>query len=132
MDVPRNDYNKALLAIYELNELEPLKNLFCWAYLQSCDQYSVIQDSLGQVDPFHIRFRSERREVMGQIIKNGLHNHKAQIWVEKFCQSHDITDQDKFVAMVLTDMNSIHEGNIIGLGITIAELKEWAQKKPKA
>ena len=130
VDVPGNDYNKALLAVYELNELEPLMELFCWAYLQSCDQYSVIQDSLGQVDSFRIQFRNNRREVMGQIIRNGLHNDKARTWVEQYCQKHNIPDQDKFVAMVITDMDSLHEGNIIGLRVTVSELKKWTQKNP--
>ncbi len=129
VDVPRNDYNKALLAIYELNEPGPLKNLFHWTYLRSCDQYSVVQDSLGQVDSFRIQFRNERKEVMGQIIKNGLYDDKARFWMEKYCQNHDITDQDKFVAMILTDMNSLHEGNIVGMGVTLSELKKWIQEK---
>ena len=38
VDVSREDYTAALLAIYELNDIAPMLELYQWAYLRSCQQ----------------------------------------------------------------------------------------------
>jgi Fic family protein len=124
-DVSRDDYSAALLTIYEKNEIGPMLDLYCWAYLRTCNQYSVVKESIGEIDGFRIQYRQQRKEVMGQIIRENLHDNQAEQLVSDYCQTHEITDTDKFTAMTLADLAVLHAGAIVGLGITASQLENW-------
>lgn len=46
-DIAIDDYNSALIACYELNQMEPLAQLYIWSYLRSCKHYQIRAQSLG-------------------------------------------------------------------------------------
>ena len=129
-DVARDDYTAALLTIYEKNDTGPMLELFAWAYSRSCEQYGVVKKSLGEIDAFRIQYRQQRKAVMGQIVKHGLHGSAAKELIESYCQEQGIEDIDKFTAMTLADLSTLHAGAIIGLGITEAQLETWLSSKP--
>ena len=129
-DVARDDYTAALLTIYELNDIQPMVDLFAWAYSRSCKQYGVVKKSLGEIDAFRIQYRQQRKEVMGKIVRQGLHHAEAEHLIEKYCAEQNIEDTDKFSAMTLADLSSLHAGAIIGLGITESQLNTWISNKP--
>ena len=104
--------------------------LYAWAYLRSCEQYGVVKKSLGEIDAFRIQYRQQRKEVMGLVVKNGLHAKKAEDYIEKFCEKNGIDETAKFTAMTLADLSTLHAGAIIGLGITEAQLEAWLSSKP--
>ncbi|CBL45503.1 Conserved hypothetical protein [gamma proteobacterium HdN1] len=124
-DISRDDYTAALLTVYEKNNIEPMLELFAWAYLRSCEQYGVVKKSLGEIDAFRIQYRQQRKEVMGLVVRKGLHGKKAEDLIEDFCQQHNIKDTAKFTAMTLADLSTLHAGAIIGLGVTEAQLNKW-------
>ena len=128
-DVSRDDYSAALLTIYEKNEIGPMRELFCWAYSRSCNQYGVVKDSLGEIDAFRIQYRSQRKEIMGQIVKQKLHGSDAEQLINSYCQKNNIEDTDKFTAMTLADLSALHAGAIIGLGITEDQLTAWQENE---
>ncbi|MCY4303299.1 MAG: hypothetical protein OXC62_00695 [Aestuariivita sp.] len=127
VDVSSDDYIAALLAMYEKTEISPMLELFCWAYVRSCKQYGVVRKSLGEVDAFRIQYRQQRKEVMGHVVRNGLHGDAIQIHVEKYCVEKNIVEKDRFTAMTLADLSSLHAGAIIGLGISEAQLSAWLE-----
>jgi len=129
-DVSRDDYNAALLAIYEKNNVDPMLELYAWAYLRSCEQYGVVKKSLGEIDVFRIQYRRQRKEVMGLVVVNGLHDQLAEGYIEDFCKQNGIAETAKFTAMTLTDLSTLHAGAIIGLGITEAQFEAWLSCKP--
>ena len=124
-DVSRDHYSAALLTIYEQNDIGPMLDLYCWAYLRSCNQYSVVKESIGEIDGFRIQYRQQRKEVMGQIIRDDLHGSQLEQSIFDYCQEHDIIDTDKFTAMTLADLAVLHTGAIVGLGITASQLESW-------
>ena len=129
-DVSRDDYTAALLAMYEKNNIEPMLELYAWAYLRSCEQYGVVKKSLGEIDAFRIQYRQQRKEVMGLVVRNGLHAKKAEDYIENFCKQNGIDETAKFTAMTLADLSTLHAGAIIGLGITETQLEAWRSGKP--
>lgn len=129
-DVTRDDYTAALLSIYERNDVEPMLELFAWAYSRSCKQYGVVKKSLGEIDPFRIQYRQQRKAIMGQIVRQGLHGSAAEKLIGNYCQEQGIDDIDKFAAMTLADLSTLHAGAIIGLGITETQLEAWLSNKP--
>ncbi len=90
----------------------------------------MVRKSLGEIDAFRIQYRQQRKEVMGQVVKQGLHGKQAEDFIENFCPEHDINDTDKFTATTLADLSTLHAGAIIGLGITEAQLDAWLEKNP--
>lgn len=129
VDVARDDYTAALLAVYEKNNIEPMLELYAWAYIRSCEQYGVVKKSLGEIDPFRIHYRQQRKAVMGLVVKQSLHGKKAEELIEVFCQQHGIEDAAKFTAMTLADLSTLHAGAMIGLAITEAQLNQWLAHK---
>ncbi len=129
-DVARDDYTAALLSIYEKNDVGPMLELFAWAYSRTCEQYGVVKKALGEIDAFRIQYRQHRKAIMGQIVKQGLHGSAAEELIENYCQEQGIEDIDKFTAMTLADLSTLHAGAIIGLRITEAQLETWLSNKP--
>ncbi len=129
-DVSRDDYTAALLAIYEKNNVAPMLELFVWAYSRSCDLYGIVKKSLGQIDVFRIQYRQQRKAVMGQVVRQGLHGKAAQDLIETFCRKKSIANINKFVAMTLADLSTLNAAGMIGLGITEAQLTSWLLQKP--
>ena len=128
-DVSRDNYTAALLAIYEKNKIQPMLELFAWAYSRSCELYGVVKESLGEIDAFRIQYRQQRKAVMGQTIRQGLHGTEAEQFITAYCRKQNIEDIDKFAAMTLADLGSLHAGAIIGLGITEAQFNTWLSDK---
>ncbi len=129
-DVPHDDYTAASLAIYEKNDIKPMRDLFCWAYIRSCQQYRIAKQSLGGIDAFHIQYRQQRKEVLGLMVRDGLHGKEVEKRIEKYCADRDIAETDKFTAIILADLSSLHVGAIIGLGISAAQFNVWLAAKP--
>lgn len=129
VDVPQEDYFKALLYFYETNELLPALELFEWAYKKSCEQYEVVKESLGEIDAYRIQHRAARKEAMGQIIRNNIIDKKLHEFLSDYCGENNIEQPEKFIAMTITDLMHLHEGAIIGLGVTEAMFKNWHTSK---
>ena len=64
VDVPERAYIDGVLAVYELNRVELLRDVFVWAYERSSARYSAVRQSLGEPDPFRLRYRALVAEVM--------------------------------------------------------------------
>ncbi len=129
-DVSMDDYTAALLAIYEKNDVHPMLELFAWAYSRSCKHYGVVRNSLGEIDAFRVQYRQQRKAIMGQIVRRDLHGSAAEKLIANYCQNQEIGDIDRFTAMTLADLSTLHTGAIIGLGITEAQLERWLSSRP--
>ena len=125
IDVPQEDYFKSLLYFYETNQIEPALELFEWAYLRSCQQYHVVKESLGEIDTYRIQHRANRKIAMGHIIRQKLDEAAANQYFEQYCLDNNIPSVDKFISMAFNDLAQLHEGSIIGLGITEKMFIEW-------
>ena len=111
--------------MYETNNIGPLLDLFYWAYLRSCAEYEVVKASLGEIDGFRIQYRQQRKEVMGQVIRKGMHGPAIETHIEAYCGENNIEQSEKFIAMTLADLDSLHSCSIIGIGITEAQFNTW-------
>ncbi|MGB0893822.1 MAG: Fic family protein [Parashewanella sp.] len=125
IDVPNEDYFKALLYFYEKNDPQPALELFQWAYSRSCQQYEVVKASLGEIDTYRIQYRNERKQAMGEVIRQQLHGKAIEDFLTQFCIDNSIDSSDKFIVMTENDLKQLHSGAIIGLGITKNMFDEW-------
>jgi hypothetical protein len=125
IDVPDNLYIEAMLSVYELNRVELLKDLFLWAYERSSLRYAVIRQSLGEPDPFRLKYREQIRNVITSIVSGALFPKDASVKIQLAANDLPKTDQSKFIETVDTELLSLHEGNFSRFRIRPAEFQQW-------
>jgi len=126
IDVPEQTYINGLLAVYELNRIELLKEVFIWAYERSCSRYSATRQTLGDPDPFRIRYRDLRKEIVSEIVNKCLDKKAAITLIRKKAQDFVLnTDQMRFIEIVETELMGLHEGNIARYRLRPLEYAAW-------
>lgn len=124
-DIRVEDYQMAMIAIYELQDVRPLRDLYVYSYLRTCAAYDATVKSLG-FDEVRVRYRQERRGVVRGVI---IHKHvqaKMRKYIEEEARKW-VPDavRDDFVADVLEDLEQIDDARLIGLGVTSDQLRHW-------
>ena len=126
VDVPQEDYVGALLGVYELNKVDYLRDVFVWAYRRSCDRYAAVRQSLGEPDPFRLRYREQIKNVTAQIVLE-CHDKRAATATIRERASREVSEQDRirFLEVVETELLSLHEGNIARFRLRPSEFQLW-------
>lgn len=125
-DVPRSTYTDAILGVYELNKIDLLKDVFIWAYERSAARYAAVRQSLGEPDPFRLRYRTALREIVGEVIRGRLDRKSAVAHVATWAQEKiDPADRDRFRETAEDELLGLHEGNFARYQIKPSEFKEW-------
>ncbi len=126
VDVPINAYVDGLLGVYELNRLELLRDVFCWAYERSCARYSVVRQSLGEPDPFRQRHRELIVELIRRVVRAGMtRRDAAELIRAQATTALPRADVARFVEVVETDLLNLHIGNIARAGLVPKEFEAW-------
>jgi len=124
-DIAIDDYISALISCYELNKIEPLAQLYVWSYLRSCKYYETSAKSLG-IDTLRVKYRQQRRQLIANIITQKLYDSAQEKYINTYLKEKvPENEQEKFVADLQHDLNTLAPYNIAGLGITQKELEEW-------
>jgi hypothetical protein len=129
VDVPENAYIDGLLGIYELNRTELLADVFVWAYERSCARYSAARQSLGDPDPFRLRYREFIAQLVSNIVRSALNKREAVSVIKQFIEL-EIVEQDRarFMEMVETELTGLHEGNIARYKLKPSEFENWLKR----
>ena len=126
VDVPRDTYTEAMLGVYELNAVELLKEVFIWACERSAARYSAVRQSLGDPDPFRLRYRSELRELVGELIRARTNRRETAARIAAWStEKIDAADRARFVQIVESEIASLHEGNFARYRVRPSEFAEW-------
>ena len=128
IDVAKDDYVKSLVYFYETGDYLPALEVFTWAYQRSCQQYAVVEKSVGAIDSYRIRYRRERKQIIGQIIREMVVGDKILHHLEQFCTVNQIDTPDKFIAIATVELDKLHSGAIISLGVTEKMFQAWKEK----
>ena len=128
VDVPERAYIDGVLAIYELNRVELLRDVFVWACERSSARYSAVRQSLGEPDPFRLRYRTLVAELVAAVVRAGM-DKKATTALARQRAAERVppADQARFVEVVETETMSLHEGNIARYRLRPAEFEAWRQ-----
>ena len=127
IDVPEEIYIAALLGVYELNRIELLRDLFLWAYERSCSFYSRVQKSLGEPDPFRMKYRVAIQQAVREVVLQDLNKEEAVSAIRKHSLSLPADEQHRFVEIVERELQSLHEGNIARYQLLPDQYEEWRQ-----
>ena len=128
MDVPERAYIDGVLAIYELNRVELLRDVFVWAYERSSARYLAVHQSLGQPDPFRLRYRTLIADLVAKVVRSGMNKKAATAlaW-QHAAEQVPPANQARFVEVVETEIMSLYEGNISRYRLRPAEYQAWRQ-----
>jgi hypothetical protein len=126
VDVEPHDYITGLLGVYELNEVDYLRDVFSMAYRRSCARYSAVRQSLGEPDPFRLRHRSAIGEAVREIVQGGLEK-VAAVRAIKAAAQRAVTaaEQPRFIEVVETELGCLHGGNIVRFRLRPSEFEAW-------
>jgi hypothetical protein len=131
VDVPERAYTEAMLGVYELNRTELLSDVFTWAYGRSCQRYTLLKQALPEPDPLRLRYRTELREIVGEIVR-GAHPIEPKAIREITGTRVPVSDLPQFVAMVANELHHLHEGNVARYGLRLSEFAGWKERqKPR-
>lgn len=128
VDVPERAYIDGILGVYELNRIELLRDVFVWAYERSCARYSAVRQSLGEPDPFRLRYRTQIYEFVSAVVQGQMTKHEAIRWIFKeSSEKISAADRARFIEVVETEIMSLHEGNIARYRLRPSEYQNWQE-----
>jgi Fic family protein len=125
-DVPRSLYTDSLLSVYELNEVDLLKDVFIWAYGRSAEKYSAVRQSLGEPDPFRFKHSAALREVVSHLVRDRIDRAAVGAVIEAWADENiAVDDRKRFREMVENELLNLHEGNFARYQIRPSEFEAW-------
>lgn len=124
-DVEKDDYTSAVIAIYELQNIGPLLDLYLFSYMRTCSMYDSKVKAIG-FDEIRVRYRQQRRALIREILLKG----KVGKVLDKYILSQaeklvKKEDRSSFIIDTEEDLREIDVSRIVGLGVTEAQLKKW-------
>lgn len=127
-DISRQAYTEATLGIYELNRVELLKDVFLWAYERSAARYIAVRQSLGEPDPFRLRYRAQLREIIADLIRASAGRkqtpRRLAAWAAKRIEA---ADRERFIETAEAELTGLHEGNFARYQIRPSEFAAWRE-----
>ncbi|HET7552461.1 MAG TPA: Fic family protein [Gemmatimonadaceae bacterium] len=132
VDVPKQAYIEGLLAIYEFNRIELLRDVFVWAYDRSVKQYRVVSDAMGQPDPLRLQYRAELREVVSETVRAGRAPERTEL--RQWAELHGVQpgDAEGFANRALDLLLGLHEGNLARYRLLPSEFQAWRSRHAAA
>lgn len=131
VDVPEDLYINGLLGVYELNRIELLREVFVWSYERSCDRYQVMRHTLGEPDPFRLRYRKVLIDCIGEIVRQVGRGKISDIdeALSRFTNDFvEAPDRKQFLKISKEEIAALHEGNFARYRIRPSEFDDWQNR----
>lgn len=124
-DTEREDYMMAIIAIYELQDVRPLVDLYVFSYLRTCVAYDSTVKAID-FDEIRVRYRAQRRAIISEIISKKLKDKKLLDFIDiETKKIIPLSDQKDFKEDIKEDLDNMDESRLAGLGVTLDQLKAW-------
>ena len=125
-DVPGDLYTRAVLGVYERNDVALLRDVFLWAYERSAARYAAVRQSLGEPDPFRLRYRERLRDIVRDVVRGPMDRKAARaLLVATAGNEISAEDQEQFVEVAETELLGLHEGNFARYQVRPSEFAAW-------
>lgn len=126
IDVPERAYIEGTLGVYELNQIELLRDVFVWAYERSCQRYLAITQTMVEPDPLKIKYREALIEAVQAVVK-GLRRIDTTVMTDMAKTYATASDQVAFAELLSTALRQLHEGSIARYRLRRSEYLAWRQ-----
>lgn len=125
-DVADDAYVQAVLGVYEFKRLELLRDVFVWAYKHSAAKYAAQRQSMGEPDPFRLRWRTDLQAVVGDVIRQGMSRSDAQRHLGSWAREHvNEEERERFSNMAEAELLSVRESNFARYRVRPSEYHTW-------
>lgn len=126
MDVPRTLYTEAVLGVYELNNIDLMKDVYLWAYQRSAARYVRVQQHLGEPDSARFRYRNEIRELVIEVVRATMDGSAALEKISSWAAAQVESDlQDSFRDAVESALLNLGEENCGQYLLVPEEVAAW-------
>jgi hypothetical protein len=126
IDVPMALYTRAILAVYELNRVEALRDLYVWAYERSAARYAAVRQSIGAPDGFRLKHRVALKAIVGEVVRAPLARRAAAKRIAAFAAAEVTADERaRFIEVAETELINLTEGNFARYGVSPAMFAAW-------
>jgi len=127
IDVPQQIYLDGLIGVYELRQVELLRDVYLWAYERSARRYKTVRDSLPEPDPFRLKYRTALTEVVAAAVRRraALTRDAIAELARPLVASDDL---DQFARLALAELKGLHEGNISRFHMRPSEFRQWRER----
>ena len=125
VDVPEDLYTEGTLAVYELNDVALLRDVFAWAYQRSCTQFNVLRQSMGEPDPIRLRYRTELRAVVASTVREGRWPTDADLLMLAEQYAVPALEQPAFIAAARRDLVGLRVDILARYQLRISEFAAW-------
>jgi Fic family protein len=127
VDMPEGLYLKGMQAFYETGKIDLITDVFFSAYERSCQRYAAVSKSMVDPDPFRLEWRQELYDTVHAIVVHGKSKDpeviQGSIPITVPAEHHE-----RFAAMVLAEVESLHEGNFMRYRIRPDQFEYWNAK----
>jgi Fic family protein len=125
VEVDQRAYLSATIAVYELNEVEPLADVYVWCYRRSCQHFDTNVQVVG-FDEVAAHYRTQRRALVAQLVRAKVPPDDVAEWITANVPN-DVEPQhsEKFISDVLAEVENLDASRIAGMGLTPQELAAW-------
>jgi len=130
VDVPERAYIEGTLGVYELNQIELLRDVFVWAYERSCQRYLAIAQTMVEPDPLKIKYREALIQAVQAVVKG--RTQPSRDALEKLSTQHaQESDRTAFTEMLMTALQQMHEGSVARYRLRRSEYQAWQPMQPE-
>lgn len=124
IDVPERAYVEGILGVYELKQVNLLRDVFVWAYERSCQRYMAIRETVAEPDPVRLRYREALITVVSEIVR-GLKSPGADAVRTVAAPLVPREDLEPITELALVDLRNLHEGNVSRYRLRLSEYRAW-------
>ena len=129
VDVDQDAYLKATIAVYELNEVGPLADVYAWSYQRTCQRFETTARVVG-FDEIAALYRPSRRALVADLVRAKVPPEEVGRWITAHLPANvEPQHREKFVSDVLAELQHLDASRIGGLGITRQELEAWRRER---
>jgi hypothetical protein len=127
-DIEVFDYRSAMIAVYELQDVRPIVDLYVYSYMRTCAAYDSTVKAMG-FDEVRVRYRQQRRAMVREVIVRCLAEREMNAFVvnEAILVVPEAV-REAFVVDVLEDLEQMDESRLVGLGVTPEQLRTWMEQ----
>ena len=127
VDVDQGAYVKALLGVYEMNDISLMRDLYLWAYTRSSQKYSAIQQAMGEPNLLKLKYRTQIYDIIRTIVLEKADGSQVVSRIQSLIKVHNLPTSDctELFKVIETEIMSLHDGNIARFKISPREFQSW-------
>jgi fido (protein-threonine AMPylation protein) len=128
VDVPEVEYIQGILAVYEMQRVELLRDVYVHAYERSAERYTVVRDAAPKPDPLRLRYRDTLGEAIVAVVRGGVA--PSREWAEQWASAHEVapTDKQAFGELLLAMLLALNDASAARHGLRPSEFGSWREK----